>query len=477
MLDPSSPSSGQSLRTGPLDDFPPSYDEAEASQATDSIAGDGGDGGESSAAARKWPESLDALFDGPANAEPMITHDAAARIPDIKIHKTYHNRIEVCDSRLDTNAEALYDFIRTQCRRPPSVQIRCSASRMETSPRQQTVVRNGVPTVVQAGQPYRVTDFDFTIDLNPIYAHEDTVANVHLIARRPDQVVTRGQYNGMFGASHNKKFAEAYAKFRRERGRPIWTDMASDEEFWAQYDPAQRPGVRLGGRSDRGDEEALLGQQREEDSLRHWCEAYVNDPGLLKSFQLTKDVWGWDLANLRAAIERAIISTGYEGMGDTITVDYMYGSDSVVVVRSDNLISKLYNYPPFLLMFFFFWIFPFIWLWHRFDTERAGRAYDAAVASYGMKFYPPLPNTFRNESIEQAQHRLPAMYKLHPEVPKHAFLNAGPKGVHYLLGRREGEWFREWEERIRTATRLKFQGELTNTRIFDDEEPPELDGY
>lgn len=43
-----------------------------------------------------------------------------------------------------------------------------------------------------------------------------------------------------------------------------------------------------------------------------------------------------------------------------------------------------------------------------------------------------------------ARDRLPAMFKLHPEVPRNPLLLHGPKGIHYLLGRREGEWFREW---------------------------------
>lgn len=94
-----------------------------------------------------------------------------------------------------------------------------------------------------------------------------------------------------------------------------------------------------------------------------------------------------------------------------------------------------------------------------------------------MKFYPPLPGTFPNETIEQAQLRLPAMYKLHPEVPRNPFLHRGPKGIHYLMGRREGPFFREWEERIRMAVRLRHHGELVDTRVDHDEDPPELDGY
>lgn len=95
-----------------------------------------------------------------------------------------------------------------------------------------------------------------------------------------------------------------------------------------------------------------------------------------------------------------------------------------------------------------------------------------------MKVYPPLPGTYAGEQVDAARDRLPGLFKLHPELPRsRPFLHAGPKGVHYLLGRREGEWFREWEERIRMAVRTCFKGALTNTRVDGDEEPPELDGY
>ena len=67
------------------------------------------------------------------------------------------------------------------------------------------------------------------------------------------------------------------------------------------------------------------------------------------------------------------------------------------------------------------------------------------------------------------------MYKIHPEIPQPTTLAPGPKGVHYLLGRREGEWFREWEERIRMGARLRYKGKLEGGG--EEEAGTGLDGY
>ena len=77
-----------------------------------------------------------------------------------------------------------------------------------------------------------------------------------------------------------------------------------------------------------------------------------------------------------------------------------------------------------------------------------------------MKYYPPLPATFPDERVKEAQDRLPGLFKIHSEIPTGATLQKGPKGVHYLLGRKEGEWFREWEERIRMGVRMRYRGVL-----------------
>ena len=61
-------------------------------------------------------------------------------------------------------------------------------------------------------------------------------------------------------------------------------------------------------------------------------------------------------------------------------------------------------------------------------------------------------------------------------MPRATSLQPGPQGIHYLLGRKEGEWFREWEDRIRMGVRMRYRGELKGGRGID-EPPPDLDGY
>lgn len=92
-----------------------------------------------------------------------------------------------------------------------------------------------------------------------------------------------------------------------------------------------------------------------------------------------------------------------------------------------------------------------------------------------LKFYPPLPSTFPSESISSASDRLPSLPKLHPELPPSPQLQYGHKGVHYLVGRKEGEWFREWEERIRMGVRMRYKGELQGGTV--EENRVDLDGY
>jgi hypothetical protein len=363
------------------------------------------------------------------------------------------------------------------------------------------VYQNGHARTVRAGEPCTVTDFDFTIDFSSVYSHADNMANVAVGAVPPHLPKHRGTHYLTFAASNGAHAGRrptsletslwnAWTTYLNKRGRPPWLPIEEDEQFLLEYSTRNRgsfpPGL-FARASDRlgpalpSDEEALLSLPTVEGSdapLRAWCNTYCADPSLLKSFVIRKDVWGWDMKGVRMAIERAVLSTGFQSgakgsSGVKITLEC---SDQVINVRPNNLLVRAMNSLFISILMWITLIYPLILIWQRISS-RGGAPYEVATISYAMKFYPPLPGTFPAETVQQARDRLPALYKLHPELPRTPFLHRGPKGVHYLLGRREGEWFRAWEEAIRMGVRTRYQGELSIDRVDDASEGPALDGY
>lgn len=301
----------------------------------------------------------------------------------------------------------LYDFIRAQTLGAPGVKIRCYATRTEVSTRQQTVIENGVPRSIQAGTTYQVTDFDFFINLGPVYDHPENKANVALFATRPHIPAYRGSLSktygrpappgagalisGMTGRKANSTEVSMWERWGQNlysRGRAPWTPIEGNEELFAEGSVA--PGrIALGTRPGTAgtDEEALLGstthgEDHHERLLRAWCEQYCSDPGWLKSFTLTKNVWGWDCENLRTAIERAIISAGYQPTAN-IRIMIELEQQQVVIRPANRLVEAIYT--P--IVFFFLvitLIYPIIWIWQRWNRYGGG-PYSVATAT--CKFY------------------------------------------------------------------------------------------
>ena len=214
------------------------------------------------------------------------------------------------------------------------------------------------------------------------------------------------------------------------------------------------------------------------------CDAYLAAPGAMKELVLRKQLWGWDLVALERAIRQAIASTGYDVANSTVTIEVDYAE---LHVCPPNWFSRVKS-SGFAFFFVCFigcltFIAPIICILRALGIGEhnrfiGGGSWKVAYATYGLKSYPPLPGTYISETVDQARERLPGMYKLHPELPKYAArgLVKGPKGVHYLAGRKEGEWFREWEERIRMGVQMRHKGELLGG-LQEERRMPELDGY
>lgn len=250
------------------------------------------------------------------------------------------------------------EYIRAQARLEPSVKLRITGD-------------NGAA-------------FDFTIDLAPVLAqggqnirlfsrshwavYRDTAGRVRerAIKLRDDVGFTIREWRGWIFPEWDRG---AGTRGRRHSNlHPPWSERCAGP--WtkneAQHEAEHEPLVRLG-------------------QLRRWCDAYVRDPGYLKSFTLKKEVWGWDLDLLRRTIQHRIWASGQRAYVD-VEIDF----DEVdVVVAPDNVLVRLRRNRAVMLLAWITLLYPFLWvLLHVFD--RHGAAYDQAVASCEwLRLNPP----------------------------------------------------------------------------------------
>ncbi|WWC64223.1 uncharacterized protein I303_106831 [Kwoniella dejecticola CBS 10117] len=468
-----------------LDLPPPSYDSALAASSS-SRPDVGGSSSHlppphTSAEDRVIPQHLLHLFSGPPNGEPHISDQ---NIPSIEYQKN-GLILQTSDPKL-ANPNVMYNFLRHQAMIPPNVQIRCSGQHPETSQIDQTVWQNGVQVQKKRGETYYVTDFNFTIDLSDIINHPSNNNHIHLRTIPADCTTHRGdhslRYAASFAPEHQNTHGgyqsldaendysatdvgrkstraeqadiDAWNLFRLKKGIPGWVKMQDMPEFWDTRAASKAPQISL---NDTGDVENARRAIDDKPSLKEWCQAYCRDMGVFKEFWVLRGLYGWDMENVQTAIKNAILSTGYQSNYISIATEI---KPSAIVIRPNNIFSRAINNGFIYFLSWITLIWPMIWVLKRMFPRIFGAPWNVTYINYALKCYPPLPSTYPNESIQEAQDRLASLYKLHPELPENPVLQYGPKGVHYLLGRKEGEWFREWEERIRMGVRMKFTGQL-----------------
>lgn len=83
---------------------------------------------------------------------------------------------------------------------------------------------------------------------------------------------------------------------------------------------------------------------------------------------------------LTVAIERAILSTGYQPTADGIKIGFVVSNDEKVTVRPDNWLVRMINHGFYFFLLCITLIYPFIWLWQR-CHRLGGGPYQVAVAT------------------------------------------------------------------------------------------------
>lgn len=174
---------------------------------------------------------------------------------------------------------------------------------------------------------------------------------------------------------------------------------------------------------------------------------------------------------LEAAIRSAIIETQYRG---DVEVEFPI-TTTKICIRADNRLSRILSKTWVKVLLFIFLIYPFIWLFKRYNSRGGGR-WEVCGGAYALKRLQPA--TREEYEYLQSGGQLPPTYRI-------IETEYGPAK---LFGLQEGEWFRHWETVIKRSVARGLQdseplrdvgdGPVDYAAALDGYNPrPVLDGY
>ncbi|WVQ85186.1 hypothetical protein IAT38_007351 [Cryptococcus sp. DSM 104549] len=261
----------------------------------------------------------------------------------------------------------------------------------------------------------------------------------------------------------------------REHGVPSWAKVKDTPEFlvgrksWG----ARQEMRRLNEICAIQDKAAARGTRVA--SVLDWCEKFFASRGVLKEFRVAQDIVGWDYEMLKIHISSAVRAAGYtEGLSITFET-----GPTAICVKSSNIVSRALDIWAIATLLYLTFIYALIGILRLMFPSVVGAYWETVHITYPLKFFPALPSTFPTETIAAARERLPSLMKEHPYLPAPDVirLEQGPQGVHYMVGKTEGEWFKEWEEFIKKAVADRYVGNLVDLGHSHELGRPGLYGY
>lgn len=145
-------------------------------------------------------------------------------------------------------------------------------------------------------------------------------------------------------------------------------------------------------------------------------------------------VYGWNLQQLESAVRHIIVSSLYQG---TVEVEFKTRS-SKVYIRPDNKLSRLLSNKWIKFLSIILLIYPFIWLFKRFNS-RGGGSWEVCGSAHALKRWVPCPQDEINR------------------IPDPSRILSTPDGMRKVVGMRETEWCRLWAPTISRAVATRYQ--------------------
>lgn len=266
-------------------------------------------------------------------------------------------------------------------------------------------------------------------------------------------------------------------------------------------------------------------------TIRQWADDYCSSPKKLKEFVYIQELYGWNIQQIESAIRATVLATPYNGDLNIQFTKYR----SRIYIRPDNRLSRMLSNKWLKFLSIILLIYPFIWLFKRFHSRGGGR-WEVCGGAYPLKRWVPLeqadepggpdgsgspvdlppyapqlpayqdspspgaeatwthnqlrrsgmlPDATRTPmsipavatpgSFDHSPFAAPSMSRTRSTSSRVMQTASGPKK---LLGAREGEWFKRWEQTITRAVLVRYQsheplhepGVATNSVL-------QLDGY
>ena len=364
------------------------------------------------------------------------------------------------DAHLNKDGEALYRFLLSQSLKPPMLRIRCRGTHPEYRTRgfssgghhhhhhhhhdtdndnDTTLSRSSSRHSFTLGPSHHgqleaVVDFDFTIDLTHL------VRPTPALFSTPDtEPAHRGSVRLVHGISERKKLgwreSRRWKKSRKEReglGMAPW--LTSHDSPAALISHTNSKAVALPPTTE-SETTGLMSSR----SLRDWADEYCASRTHLKEFVFTKHVYNWNFASLTSAL-RSHIAKSYDTRLQKGTVHiFIETKADKVYVRPDDPVSRALSNKWIRFLLIITLIYPFIWLYMQFGGSAK---WDISGAAYPMKQYLPLDGS---ENLDDDQNGESSSSRSKDGSAKIVQTAQGPMK---LVGTREGEWFKEWEDRI-----------------------------
>lgn len=117
-------------------------------------------------------------------------------------------------------------------------------------------------------------------------------------------------------------------------------------------------------------------------------------------------------------------------------------TNNLIIVRPANTIANLFFDPELKVILWITFIYPLIWLFQQFHSHGGG-IWKTCGGGYPLKVVLP-----------------PSRNVGDPDGASGSSSSAYAREMTYVIGEREGEWFKKWENTIRCAVSSRTQDNI-----------------